>query len=141
MRTILPIALCCLTVGACGFEDPTPSDIFFAITGSEGAQVQLVTSTQFAAGVNELGVTEVTLLHADTVTRTLPVDTVVSVRIDHRFFIEVLPLEGDSLPVRVEVDVDDRRLYGRSGLVVRESPFRYVYVFNQPLTEIVDVVL
>lgn len=141
MRRIAFAAVSSLVLAACGFDDRTPSDVFFVMSGSQGSQVQVVLATQFVAGITEEGVTEVQLLASDTLVRTLPVDTVVSVVIEQRFFVEVLPLDGDSLSVRVEVDVDDRNLYDRSGLVVKAEPFRYVYLFNHPYTEKVDVVL
>lgn len=140
MKRLALATLSLLLIGGCDFQDLTPSDVFFFMTGSDGAEVQFVVSTQFAAGVTEEGVTEVRLLQSDTTVRVLPVDTVVSIAVDRRFFAEVLPLGENSLDVRVEVDVDDRRLYERSGTVLTDPPFRYVYLFNQPYTETVDVV-
>ena len=127
-------------LGACGFDEREPEDIFFRMTGETGTQVQVVYSTRFVAGVNEVNVTEVRLVRSDTVVQTLPLDTVVSVAADHRFFVEVLPLENDTLDVGVQIDVDARNLYTNQGVVHLEEPFRYVYLFNHQLTRTVDVV-
>lgn len=134
------MVLQCVVAGACGFDDTTPTNVFFRMTGETGTEVQVVYSTRFNAGVNEANVTQVRLVRSDTLLQTLPVDTVVSVATDHRFFVEVLPLDADTLTVAVQLDVDDRRLYSNEGQVHQDEPFRYVYLFNHILSQQVDVV-
>jgi hypothetical protein len=127
--------------GCEAFSDPTPENIFFELRGPSGAEVQVVYATQFLAGVNEVGRTEVRIFVADTVLQTLPIDTVVSIAVDRQVFIEVLPAPTDTLDVDVLVDVDDRNLVSNSGKIYPEDPWRFIYVFNQMFTQIIDVVL
>lgn len=131
-----------LVLGACSLvEDPTPENILFRMNGEAGTQVQIVVSTEFVAGVDEFQVTQVQLFSADTVMAVLPVDTVVSVAVDRRFFVEVIPVAPDTMQVHVEVDVDTRQLLDRTGLVWQEVPFRFVYLFNQQLTQNINVLI
>ncbi|MDP2955125.1 MAG: hypothetical protein Q8N53_01785, partial [Longimicrobiales bacterium] len=98
-----------LSAPGCGwFEDPTPENIRFRMSGDVGARVQVVYSTQFVAAVDELGITRVSLFWADTLAQTLPVDTTLYIGIDRRYFVQVLPSAAASITVDVRVDVDDR---------------------------------
>jgi hypothetical protein len=127
---------------ACGwFEDPTPEYLRFRLSGPAGATVHVVYSTQFVAAVDEQGVTRVSLSWADTLRRTLPVDTTVYIGIDRRFFVEVKPIQPDPVAVDVRVEVDDRSQISERGTVQASKPWRYAYLFNQRITRIIDTVL
>lgn len=130
-----------ILLGACLVENSTPSLVHLRISGVAGTEIQLVVSREFVAGVDQLQVTQVQLFQADTILTSLPVDTVVSISTAHRFFAEATPVQPDTLDVTVRVDVDERRLYDRRGLVWQDVPFRFVYVFNQALTQTIDIVL
>jgi hypothetical protein len=131
-----------LAVGACGFfEDPTPETLFFTLSGPAGTQVEVVYSTQFVAGVNELGVTEVQVFLTDTVVHTLPIDTLFDISIDRRWFVQVTPLGVDEASVQARVDVDDRTVLNEQGLIFPATPWRFAYLFNQTVTRSIDVVL
>lgn len=146
MRTIawfIGIAAVVLTAGGCEiFEDRTPNDIFFSMEGTSASEVLVVYSKQFVAGVDELGVTQVEVFAADTVVHTMPFDTVIDVRIEQRVFIQAEPLmETDTLSVDARVDVDDRNLFDESGDLFPDVPWRFLYQFRQPFTDVVEVVL
>lgn len=141
-RRALFAVLVGLGLGACSLvEDPTPENILFRMNGEAGTQVQIVVSTEFVAGVDEFEVTQVQLFSSDTITTVLPVDTVVSVAVPRRFFVEVIPVAPDTMQVHVEVDVDTRQLLDRTGLVWQEVPFRFVYLFNQQVTQDINVLI
>ncbi len=134
-------AAAALLAGACEiFEDGTPTQIFFEMEGEEGGlQVRVIYSKDFVAGVDEMGVTHVQVFASDTVLHTLPIDTVINIADEQQWFVQAETLAGDTLAVNVVVDVDDRNLVSRFGGIFPNEPFRYVYVFNQRLTESVDV--
>ena len=123
------------------FEDLTPENVFFRMEGEAGSSVQLVLSTEFVAGVNEIGVTQVQVFRSDTVVIVLPADTIISIARYRQFFLEAAPLSSDMMNVSVLVEIDGRKQVEESGNIFRISPWRYVYVFNQPLTRSVEVVL
>jgi hypothetical protein len=122
------------------FEDPTPENISFRIEGPAGTTVEAIYSTQFVAGVDEQNVTRVQVFRSDTVLHLLPIDTVFDISIDRRFFVQVTPEGSDPTAVAVRVDVDDRTVLSDTGDLVAAEPWRYVYMFNQQLTRVVDVV-
>ena len=136
------VAACVLAFGACGFvEDLTPETLSFTLSGPAGTQVEVVYSTQFVAGVNSLGVTEVQVFLADTVVHTLPVDTLFDISVDRRWFVQVTPVGVEEASVQARVRVDDRRLLDESGLILQADPWRYAYLFNQNVTRTIDIVL
>lgn len=128
-------------LGCAAFEDPTPENIFLTMSGSDGVDVQVIYATDFIAGVNEIGRTEVRVFEADTVLHTLPVDTVVNIATDRQLFIQVVPAPEDTVDVDVVVDVDDRNLVRNSGKIYPEDPWRFLYVFGRTFTAVIDVVL
>jgi hypothetical protein len=137
-RVVAVLVLCALS--ACDwFDDPTPTQVTLSVTGEAGTMAELVLSTQFVAGVTDAGVTQVQIFLADTLVRPLPIDTVVSIAVDRRFFAEVSPLESAIAEYRIRVNVDDRRLFDETGDVLAASPFRYVYSFNQATTRVIEV--
>jgi len=139
---ILSLILVAVAVTACSwFEDPTPEYLRFQLSGPSGATVDVVYSTQFVAGVDEQGVTHVSLYWADTLRRSLPIDTTVYIGIDRRFFVEVKPIQPDPAAVDVRVDVDNRPQIAEGGTIQSSKPWRYAYLFNQRITRIIDTVL
>jgi len=140
-KYLLGLALLSVFFGTgCGaFEDPTPTDIFFRLSGEAGTEVEVIFSTQFVAGVDEFGVTGVQVFSSDTVRATLPVDTVVNIAIDRQFFVMVLPPEEGVLNVDVIIDVDDRNLISETGGIFAGTPWNFVYMFNRQLTRIIEV--
>ncbi len=126
---------------ACGaFEDPSPKTLTFRMTGETGKQAEVIYSTQFVAGVDEVGTTRVTIFRSDTVVHTLPIDTVFDIEIDRQWFVLVLPTGNDTLSVDVTVDVNNRNLLRESGGIFPDAPWTFVYMFNRPLTRDIDVV-
>jgi len=130
-----------LLAGACEiFEDGTPTQIFFGMESEEGGlQARVIYSKDFIAGVDEMGITHVQVFSSDTVLHTLPIDTVINIAAEQQWFVQAETLAGDTLAVNVVVDVDDRNLVSRFGGIFPDEPFLYVYVYNQVLTESVDV--
>jgi hypothetical protein len=132
-----------VTAGGCQvFEDQSPESVNFRLSGSSGTTVQAVYSTRFTAGVTEDGVTQVRIFSADTVLQTLPIDTTVSIVENQQFFVEILPAAAsDTLDVAVKVEIDGREVLENSGFIFPLNPWRYVYQFNQLLTQAVEVIL
>ena len=129
-----------VATASCGlFEDLSPKNIAFRMSGSAGLQAEVIYSTDFVAGVDFDGVTHVQIFQSDTVFHTLPIDTVMSIAQDQRWFVHVTPMGSDTLAVTVVVNVDDRNLVAESGGIFPGMPWRYVYVFNEALTEVLDV--
>jgi len=141
MRTSLRFALVGVglaSAAGCGvFDNPTPKDVSLRLSGN--AAVEIILSRQFVAGVDESSGTHVQILSADTLHRTLPVDTVIDIAVEQRFFVQVTPEGVDKASIAARVRVDDRTVVDDSGDVPASDPWRYVYVFNQRITQIVDV--
>ncbi|MDE2793936.1 MAG: hypothetical protein OXL34_03870 [Gemmatimonadota bacterium] len=121
------------------FEDGTPTQIFFEMEGEAGLRAKVIYSRDFVAGIDEMGVTHVQVFSSDTVLHTLPFDTTMNIAAEQQWFVQAETLAGDTLAVTVTVDVDDRNLVSRFGGIFPNEPFRYVYVYNQVLTDNVDV--
>lgn len=132
------LALATVVSGCKIFDDPTPHDISVRLTGD--AEVEIILSRQFVAGVDEFGDTQLQVFNPDTIYRTLPLDTVVDIEVDRRFFIQVTPQGADKATVGTRVDVDDRNVVNDSGDIFASDPWRYAYLFNQKIARIVDVV-
>ena len=111
------------------------------MSGDPGASVQLMMSTEFIAGVNEVGMTEVKVFRSDTIVIALPVDTVISISRYNQFLLEATPFSADTMNVSVRIDVDTRKQLDESGDIFRINPWRYVYVFNQPVTRSVEIII
>ena len=146
MRILRRIGMAALVVGmvlsgACSaFEDPTPNNITFRMSGTSGTIVEAIYSTQFIAGVDDTNTTHVQIYQADTVQQTLPIDTVIDIAVDRRFFVQIAPVSVAQTSVQVRVDVDDRNVLNDSGDVFASAPWRYVYLFNQQVSRVIDVV-
>ena len=138
--SLLCVALLPALAWGCNFPDQPPENISISIEARGAAQpLQMVFATQFVAGVNELGVTQVQLILADTMLITPPFDTTASIAVDRRFFVEALPEQADSAGLRVQIQIDGRDIYDEEGQVFPEIPFRFVYLFNQPTTRLIEV--
>lgn len=139
-RRFALVALASMGVWGCGlFDDPTPNNIFLRIDGPAGEQVQLTLARNFVAGVDELGTTRVQVFSSDQVTMTLPVDTVVDISLEQRFFVEIMPVLQEQIGVDLTIDVDDRNLFDNTGNLLETEPFRFVYVFNQTTTLTIEL--
>lgn len=142
----IKILLACLavifTTAACGLlEDQTPEFISFRMNGMAGSQVTVLYSKQFVAGVDEEGITRVEIFGADTVIHTLPIDTIIDVRLERRLYIQAEPAPADTLAVDVKVDVDERNIFDRIGDLFPTVPWRFLYQFNTPFTDAIEVVI
>lgn len=136
---VAAIALLSAALPGCGwFEDPTPELIRVRASGQAGTRVQVVLSTQFNAAVDEAGVTNLSIFLSDTLQRALPLDTMVNIAVERRFFVEIMPLDAESAHVEVRVEVDGRTQVAEGGTVARANPWRYAYLFNQRITRIID---
>jgi len=73
--------------------------------------------------------------------QTLPIDTTVSIAQNQQFFIQIQPMPSDTLDVEVQVQIDGREVLNNSGFILPTQPWRYVYQFNQLLTQAIEVVI
>ena len=137
----LPLLLAAVTLGGCSeiFEDPTPENIHFEMRGEAGERVRAIYSTQFVAGLNEFGVTRVQVVRSDTIVHEIPFQRTMDISIDRRWFVQAESLDGDTISVRVIVDVDGRGLVDESGGIFPGEPWHFVYSFNHVLTRDLDV--
>lgn len=130
-------------LGACESflgDDPTPETIRYRIQGPAGTPVQVIISKEFVSGVTETGITQVEIFGSDTLDTTLPVDGELGVSLERRFFVQVLHADSVNIDgARVIVDADGRNLFDESGTLLADPPFRYVYVFNQRTTRVIEV--
>jgi len=127
-------------LAACGiFEDQTPEFLSFQMDGNPGDVATVIYSIDFVSGVNETGVTRLEIFSADTVVHTLPIDTVIDIRRERQLFIQV-ETPVDTLHVSVRVDIDDRNIFAEMGDIFPELPWRYLYVFNRPVTDDLEVI-
>ena len=128
-------------LGGCDlFNDLTPENVAFRMSGAAGASTRAIYSTDFIAGVDTDGVTHVQVFSSDTVFHTLPIDTVMSIERDQRWFVHVETLNHDTLDVSVVVNIDERTLVSKGGGIFPTIPWQYVYVFNEQLTGELDVI-
>lgn len=138
------LALLALAVALSGcdiFQDQTPDFVSFRMTGAAGSVVSIVYSTEFISAVNEVGVTQLQMFASDTVTHTLPIDTIIDVRINRQIYLEALAGPADTVTVDVEVDVDDRRIFDDSGKLFPDVPWQFLYGYNRPVTQVIEVIL
>ncbi len=136
----LLVAVALVAVPGCDiFDDPTPRNIFFEMNGEAGQQLRVIYSTQFVAGVNDIGITRVQVVRSDTILHEIPFDRVIDISIDRRWFVQAESLGSEPIDVHVIVDVDDRNLLNESGGIYPGDPWHFVYAFNQLLTRDIDV--
>lgn len=132
-----------LAMGACGFAgDTTPSVISLEVSGNEGETVNLIATSFFVAAEDEFGTIQVSILLADTISLTLPIDTVFGIELEQQIFFQLSPMVEDELDVRVEIRVDGRSLMNDRGLIFLATPWRFVYLFNRVFgSDNIDVVI
>lgn len=123
------------------FEDQTPEFINVRMGGPVGEMVTVIYSKQFVAGVDETGVTQVEIFGSDTVFHTLPVDTVIDVRLERRLFLQAAPQAADSVNVDVRIEVDGRSLFDRSGNLFLSAPWLFLYQYNARPTDQIEVII
>lgn len=141
-RFMMRIAIVSLVLapGCDWFSDPTPEEARVLVSGSAGSTVELIVSSKFVAGVNAAGVTRVEILESDTIATTLPFDRTFSIRGDYKFFAQAARTTADVGSFRMEVFIDSDREFDESGPLLAGAPFRFVFQFNQFLTDNIDVV-
>jgi hypothetical protein len=136
MKRIAWVLLAAACLAGCEwFEDPSPNEARLVIGGDTGKQVRLIISTVFVATVNEQGQTRVVMIESDTVFTSLPYEQRYNIEEDQRFFVEAARVETDPHQIRVQVFIDNRRECDVAGLLVQGDPFRFVYAFNQGVTQ------
>jgi len=123
------------------FEDPTAEMVSVRMEGPVGTQVLGIYSKVFQTGQDEVGVVQVDVDRADTVIQTLPIDTIIDIRIERQIFVQIESMDGDTLSVSVRVDIDDEVDLERTGFLFPEAPFRYLFQFNRPRVNTVEPVL
>ncbi|MDX1746416.1 MAG: hypothetical protein R3324_10805, partial [Halobacteriales archaeon] len=111
------------------------------LDGTPGEQLSVIYSKEFVAGVDEFGVTRVEIFEADTVLSTIPFDTLIDIRVQRQLFVQAEPVvAADTLLIDAQVEIDGRRVFDDSGLVLSGVPWRYLYRFNQQFTAVIEVV-
>ena len=131
-RRYIFVVLVALAVGACDFaRDATPNVISLKVSGSEGETVSLIATSYFVAAEDEFGTIQVSILLADTLPMTLPIDTVFDIELEQQIFFQLNPIVEVELDVRVEIHVDNRSLMNDRGLIFLATPWRFVYLFNR----------
>ena len=128
-----------LVLSGC-IEDPTPKRARIVINGEAGKTVRVIMASEFVAAVNEQGQTRVVIFSADTTTATLPFEKTVSIEQSQQFFAETSRAAADVQNLRMQVFIDNKIRFDEGGLL-RDKPFRYVYTFNRPTTQDIQVVL
>jgi hypothetical protein len=126
-------------LGACDwFEDQRPEEVTVLVTGDAGVTVEVITSKKLVAARTETGETRVQLLEADTAMVTIPWSETYNIAGDYRFFLQVANPDSPDPVVNAEVLLDGESRYDQGG-ILREVPFRFLYLFNQRMGAVVEV--
>jgi hypothetical protein len=128
-----------LAAGCDWFKDPSPREARVVIDGAAGPTIVLIASSKFVAGVNDVGVTRVEIIQSDTIVTSLPFDRTFNIEGDYRFFIQAARLDADVGSFRMQVFVNEDRKFDEGGSLVENAPYRFVFQFNQFLTDVIDV--
>lgn len=123
------------------FESQSPETVAFRMSGAAGEMVTIIYSKEFIAATDEAGTTHLEVFEADTVVHTLPIDTIIDVRTERQLFLRAEPLIEDAISVSVRIDVNDRSIFDSSGNIHSESPWLFLYRFNAPPTQSIEVVV
>ena len=143
MRVVVVAPLAALLIASgCGLiEDPSPDRARLQIEGDAGKTVRLIVSTEFVAAVNEVGQTRVVIIKSDTLQVTLPYTKEYNIEDQQRFFAETARSGEDLSAVHMQVFVDSRKQFDESGALLSGQPYRFVYTFNQVITQDIVVVI
>lgn len=138
----IALALGIVTTGCEIFEDQTPQTISFRMIGTPGDSVTVIYSKQFVSATNEAGVTQIQMFGADTVRHALPIDTIIDVRLERQLFLSARPqIVGDTVNVSVDIFVNDRSIFDGAGNLRPDDPWLFLYRFNAPPTQAVEIVI
>jgi hypothetical protein len=138
MRRTVFLLLLGLAAGCDWFKDPSPREARVVIDGAAGPTIVLIASSKFVAGVNDIGVTRVEIITSDTIVTSLPFDRTFNIEGDYRFFIQAARMDADVGSFRMQVFVNEDRKFDEGGSLA-DTPYRFVFQFNQFLTDIIDV--
>ena len=139
-RTTFALLLALAMGGGCSwFEDPSPEEARILISGDPDTPIELIVSSRFTAGVSDAGVTRVVIVESDTILTTLPFDRKFDIRGDYKFFVQAARRDADVGSLRMQVFIDSQREFDEDGPLVANGPFRFVFQFNQFLTDAIDV--
>jgi hypothetical protein len=119
-------------------DNPVPHNARLVIEGDAGKTVRVISSRQFVAQINEQGQTRVVILKSDTTFATLPYDKTYDIVSEQQFFAETSRNETQLQTLHMRVFVDANAKFDRSGALI-DSPFRFVYWFNHPITQDISV--
>ncbi len=125
---------CSVFLGGCLFEieDKSPESAGIVGAGAAGLSIQVATSTRFLAGSTLDGgqaSVSLELLEADTVVRSLPIDTTVDIRDTGRIFVVLLATaDGTPAVISFEAWLDgERRAIQSADLSLGDLTFLYVF--------------
>jgi hypothetical protein len=142
MRVVLAPLAALLIASGCGLiDDPSPNRARLTIDGAAGKTVRLIVSTSFVGTVNESGQTRLVIIKSDTVQVTLPYTKDYNIEDQQRFFAETARSAEDVSALHMQVFVDSRKQFDETGALLSGSPFRFVYMFNQLVTQDITVVI
>ena len=125
-------------VGCDWFEDQRPEEVTVLVTGDDGVTVEVITSMKLVAARTETGETRVQLIEADTALVTIPWSQKYNIAGDYRFFLQVSNAGAADPVVNAEVLLDGKPRYNQGG-ILREVPLRFLYLFNQRMGAVVEV--
>ena len=121
-------------LGGCLFdiEDKSPESARIVVEGDAGLSIQVATSTRFLAGSTFDGgqaSVSLELLEADTVVRSLPIDTTVDIRGTGRIFVVLLATaDGTPAVISFEAWLDgERRAIQSADLSLGDLTFLFVF--------------
>jgi len=120
------------------FEDPSPEEVRVSIDGPAGEQVQILMSKQFLTGVTDGGSTQVEIFDKNELVRTLPFDTIISIKREQRFFVRTVDADSISTQARMQVWIDGERKYDESQ-PVDQRQLLFLFTFNQPVTSLIEL--
>ena len=142
-RVCVALFLTCMTLSGCEiFEDQRPETVSFRMTGAPGDSVTVIYSKQFVSATNEVGVTQIQIFGADTVRHALPIDTIIDVRIERQLFLSARTrVLSDTVNVSVDIFVNDRSIFDGTGNLYADDPWLFLYRFNAPPTQAVEIVI